>query len=101
MNLCIDMNTTANDWYSFYLDIQLYTSSSFLSVDISGKKETTKGCSSKLFCGLNATQTLGLPVQGFGFGVYMKCCEGNLCNAACDLRVHFVMLVPLLSLYVF
>ncbi|XP_039536160.1 urokinase plasminogen activator surface receptor [Pimephales promelas] len=71
------------------------------TVDISGKKETTKGCSSKLFCGLNATQSLGLPVQGFGFGVYMKCCEGNLCNAACDLRVHFVMLVPLLSLFVF
>ncbi|XP_077061055.1 uncharacterized protein LOC143714033 [Siphateles boraxobius] len=71
------------------------------TVDISGKKVTMKGCSSKLFCGLNATQSLGLPVQVYGFGVYMKCCEGNLCNAAHSLRVYFVMLVPLLSLFVF
>ncbi|XP_048067479.1 urokinase plasminogen activator surface receptor [Megalobrama amblycephala] len=71
------------------------------TVDIDGKKVTRKGCTSKLFCGTNATQSLGLQA---GFGVYMKCCEGNLCNAAQSLRVYFVMLVllvPLLSLFVF
>ncbi|KAK7157681.1 hypothetical protein R3I93_009004 [Phoxinus phoxinus] len=73
------------------------------TVDIGGKNVTMKGCSSKLFCGLNATQYLGLPLPGpgFGFGVYVKCCEGNLCNAAQSLRVYFVMLVPLLSIIVF
>ncbi|CAM4700603.1 unnamed protein product [Leuciscus chuanchicus] len=63
------------------------------TVGISGKNVTMKGCSSKFFCGLNATQSLGLPVQGYGFGVNMRCCEGNLCNAAHSLRVYFVMLI--------
>uniref|UniRef100_A0A671LWA6 Snake toxin/toxin-like domain-containing protein n=1 Tax=Sinocyclocheilus anshuiensis TaxID=1608454 RepID=A0A671LWA6_9TELE len=37
----------------------------------------------------------------YGFGAYMKCCEGNLCNGAQNLSVYFLMLVPLLSLFVF
>ncbi|XP_050986381.1 urokinase plasminogen activator surface receptor [Labeo rohita] len=70
------------------------------TADVDGKKVTTKGCSSKLLCG-NGTLALGLPVQSYGFGTYMKCCEGNLCNGAQSLRVFFLMLVPLLSLLVF
>ncbi|XP_026140971.1 urokinase plasminogen activator surface receptor [Carassius auratus] len=70
------------------------------TVDVNGKKVTTKGCSSTLFCG-NGTLALGLPVQSYGFGAYRKCCEGNLCNGAQSLRVYFLMLVPLLSLFVF
>lgn len=94
-------NTTANDWSFLFRTLNFTPALLFLSVDISGKKVTMKGCSSKLFCGINATQSLGLPVQGYGFGVSMKCCEGNLCNAAQSLRVYFGMLVPLLSLFVF
>ncbi|XP_059423159.1 uncharacterized protein LOC132157919 [Carassius carassius] len=70
------------------------------TADVNGKNVTTKGCSSTLFCG-NGTLALGLPVQSYGFGAYMKCCEGNLCNGAQSLRVYFLMLVPLLSLFVF
>ncbi|XP_067305557.1 urokinase plasminogen activator surface receptor [Pseudorasbora parva] len=69
------------------------------TVDLIVKKVTMKGCSSKLFCGTNGTQPLGLPVKLYGTAVNMKCCEGNLCNTAQSLRVYFVMLVPLLSLF--
>uniref|UniRef100_A0A8C1NUX1 UPAR/Ly6 domain-containing protein n=2 Tax=Cyprinus carpio TaxID=7962 RepID=A0A8C1NUX1_CYPCA len=70
------------------------------TAEVDGKNVTTKGCSSRLLCG-NGTLALGLPVQPYGFGAYMKCCEGNLCNGAQSLRVYFLMLVPLLSLFVF
>uniref|UniRef100_A0A672QTL1 UPAR/Ly6 domain-containing protein n=1 Tax=Sinocyclocheilus grahami TaxID=75366 RepID=A0A672QTL1_SINGR len=70
------------------------------TAEVDGKKVTSKGCSSKLLCG-NGTLALGFPVQSYGFGAHMKCCEGNLCNGAQRLRVYFLMLVPLLSLFVF
>uniref|UniRef100_A0A673J741 UPAR/Ly6 domain-containing protein n=1 Tax=Sinocyclocheilus rhinocerous TaxID=307959 RepID=A0A673J741_9TELE len=70
------------------------------TAEVDGKKVTTKVCSSKLLCG-NGTLALGLPVQPYGFGAYMKCCKGNLCNGAQSLSVYFLMLVPLLSLFVF
>uniref|UniRef100_A0A8C2FM68 UPAR/Ly6 domain-containing protein n=1 Tax=Cyprinus carpio TaxID=7962 RepID=A0A8C2FM68_CYPCA len=70
------------------------------TAEVDGKKVTTKGCSSKLFCG-NGTQALGLRVQSYGFGANMTCCEGNLCNGAQSLRVYFLMLVPPLSLFIF
>ncbi|XP_058602609.1 urokinase plasminogen activator surface receptor [Onychostoma macrolepis] len=70
------------------------------TAEVNGKKVTMKGCSSKLLCG-NGTLALGLPVQSYGFGANVKCCDGNLCNGAQSLRVYFLMLVPLLSLFVF
>ncbi|XP_056331113.1 sperm acrosome membrane-associated protein 4, partial [Danio aesculapii] len=62
-------------------------------------KVPMKGCSSRQLCGINGTQTLGLPAP-LGAAV-TKCCQGNLCNQAQSPRAYFPILIALLSLFLF
>ncbi|XP_051999341.1 urokinase plasminogen activator surface receptor-like [Xyrauchen texanus] len=64
------------------------------TVVIDGNKVIQKGCSSKFFCGNNASRTLGR-----SDGYDMRCCDGNLCNSGQSMSVFFLLLVPLLFLH--
>ncbi|XP_055067925.2 urokinase plasminogen activator surface receptor [Misgurnus anguillicaudatus] len=67
------------------------------TVEVNGKNDTQKGCSSKLFCGSFGSRALTRGRSGGYFD--MKCCEGNLCNRAQNMRVFFFPLVSLIFLY--
>ncbi|XP_056619229.1 urokinase plasminogen activator surface receptor-like [Triplophysa dalaica] len=68
-----------------------------LKVELNGRSETQKGCSSQLFCGSYAARANVSRLSG---GNDLKCCGGNLCNSAQSMKGFFFPLISVIFLFI-